>query len=132
MSKRPTAKKSKKKANSAASRRAKARRLIVRRKNQAAGADFPFETVVEVDAVRFHKDGTVDLFIEDADLPSLWNQPQRYYLLTFIESLQHYKDLMPNAELDLVASSGGKLILTNHPLPDSTPPAATPASAPSN
>jgi 4-amino-4-deoxy-L-arabinose transferase-like glycosyltransferase len=79
-----------------------------------------------------HAPGAPQVFIEDADLPALWNQPQRYYLLTFIESQQHYKDLMPNAELDLVASSGGKLILTNHPLPDSTPPAATPAIVPSN
>ena len=36
------------------------------------------------------------------------------------------------ATVDLVAESGGKLILTNHPLTSSAPPAPSPATAPSN
>jgi len=40
------------------------------RRNQEAGADFPFEQVVEVEAVRFHKDGTVDIFLEDSEIPA--------------------------------------------------------------
>lgn len=55
-----------------ASRKRKKNKL---RRNQEAGADFPFETVVEVDAVRFHKDGTVDLFLEDADIPAMVSAP---------------------------------------------------------
>ena len=40
------------------------------RRNKEAGADFPFEQVVEVEAVRFHADGTVDLFLEDSEIPA--------------------------------------------------------------
>src|SRR5262249_41814628 len=38
-----------------------------------------------------HAPGAPKVFIVDSQLPALWAQPQRYYLLTFIESLQHYK-----------------------------------------
>jgi 4-amino-4-deoxy-L-arabinose transferase-like glycosyltransferase len=79
-----------------------------------------------------HAPGAPVVFLVDSQLPAVWSQPQRYYLLTFAADLPHYQALMPGAELDVVASSGGKLILTNHPLTSSAPPAPSPAIAPSN
>ena len=79
-----------------------------------------------------HAPGAPAVFLVDSQLPAVWSQPQRYYLLTFAADLPHYQALMPGAELDVVASSGGKLILTNHPLTSSAPPAPSPATAPSN
>jgi 4-amino-4-deoxy-L-arabinose transferase-like glycosyltransferase len=78
-----------------------------------------------------HAPGAPEVFLVDSQLPDLWSQPQRYYLLTFAADLPHYQSLIQSADLIVVASSGGKLILTNHPLTSSTPP-PTAASAPSN
>jgi hypothetical protein len=43
-----------------------------RRRNQSEGegAEFPVGEVVDVEAVRFNKDGTIDVFIEDAEIPA--------------------------------------------------------------
>jgi 4-amino-4-deoxy-L-arabinose transferase-like glycosyltransferase len=79
-----------------------------------------------------HAPGAPEVFLVDSQLAAIWSQPQRYYLLTFAADLPHYQALMPGAELDAVAASGGKIILTNHPLTSSTPPAPSPAIAPSN
>jgi 4-amino-4-deoxy-L-arabinose transferase-like glycosyltransferase len=79
-----------------------------------------------------HAPGAPEVFIVDSQLPALWSRPDRYYLLTFMESLPHYKGLLPDGSVDIVAESGGKLILTNHPLTAYAPPASGPAIAPSN
>jgi 4-amino-4-deoxy-L-arabinose transferase-like glycosyltransferase len=79
-----------------------------------------------------HAPGAPEVFIVDAQLPGLWSRPERYYLLTFKESLPHYKALLPDGSIDVVAQSGGKLILTNHPLTAYAPGAPGPATAPSN
>ncbi|HTA52740.1 MAG TPA: glycosyltransferase family 39 protein [Candidatus Acidoferrum sp.] len=79
-----------------------------------------------------HAPGAPEVFIVDSQLPALWNRPERYYLLTFTESLPHYKALLPDGPIDVVAESGGKLILTNHPLTAYAPSAPGPAIAPSN
>jgi hypothetical protein len=78
-----------------------------------------------------HAPDAPEVFLVDAQLPALWGRPQRYYLLTFAADLPHYQELMPGAELEVVASSGGKLILSNHPLTAYAPPAPGPAIAPS-
>jgi hypothetical protein len=79
-----------------------------------------------------HAPGAPEVFIVDSQLPALWSRPDRYYLLTFMESLPHYKGLLPDGSVDIVAESGGKLILTNHPLTAYAPPPPGPAIAPSN
>jgi hypothetical protein len=79
-----------------------------------------------------HAPGAPEVFLTDSQLPALWSEPQRYYLLTFAESLPHYRALLADGSIDVVAQSGGKLILTNHPLTSSTPPPPSPAIAPSN
>ena len=55
-----------------ASRKRKAKkntRRRVRRNQEAGGAEVPFETLIDVEQVRFHKDGTVDLLFKDSELP---------------------------------------------------------------
>jgi 4-amino-4-deoxy-L-arabinose transferase-like glycosyltransferase len=79
-----------------------------------------------------HAPGAPNVFLVDSELPGLWNQPRRYYLLTFAADLPRYQALLPGADLAIVASSGGKLLLTNHPLTSSSPPAPSPATTPSD
>ena len=48
----------------------------------------------------------------------------RFYLVCAQTSLPRLQSLVGTANLDIVAKSGGKILLTNHPLPN----AATPGS----
>lgn len=43
-----------------------------RRRNQAGmeGADFPVGEVVDVEAIRINTDGTLDVFVQDAEIPA--------------------------------------------------------------
>jgi 4-amino-4-deoxy-L-arabinose transferase-like glycosyltransferase len=66
--------------------------------------------------------GAPDVFIDDAQFKSLWYEPQRYYLVAFRADLAHLEDLVGPDRLDIVAASGGKLLVTNHPLERSGPP----------
>jgi Dolichyl-phosphate-mannose-protein mannosyltransferase len=59
------------------------------------------------------------VFIDDAKFKDLWMAPERYYLLTFQADLPHYQQLVGAPELEIVAASGGKALLTNHPLASS-------------
>lgn len=60
--------------------------------------------------------GAPDVFIDDARLKQLWIEPQRYYLLAYAERLPEFEKLVGREHLTVVASGGGKLVLTNHPL----------------
>ncbi len=60
--------------------------------------------------------GAPDVFIGDSQLKSLWAAPQRYYLLAMAGTLPRVQELVKPSSLDLVMSSGGKLLLTNQPL----------------
>jgi 4-amino-4-deoxy-L-arabinose transferase-like glycosyltransferase len=75
--------------------------------------------------------GGPDVFIVDSQLPGLWNQPQRYYLLTFRADLPRYDALVGAGQVYVVAASGGKLLLTNHPLTSSASP-SSPGFSPSS
>ena len=70
------------------------------------------------------------VFIVDSQLPGVWSEPQRYYLLTFEADLPRYQSLVGPTEIYIVAASGGKILLTNHPL--TSVPLSRPASAPSS
>ncbi len=61
--------------------------------------------------------GAPDVFIDDTRFKSLWTEPQRYYLEAYRANLQQFEDLAGPSHLHFVAESGGKVILTNHPLP---------------
>ena len=53
------------------------------------------------------------LFIEDADLSRLWQQPQRYYLVLRDENVPHLLQVVPRDHLHLVADIGGKSLYSN-------------------
>jgi hypothetical protein len=75
--------------------------------------------------------GAPEVFVLPSELPALWNEPKRYYLLTFAADRPRYDALVGATQLYEVAASGGKLLLTNHPLTRSAPP-SSPASTPSS
>jgi 4-amino-4-deoxy-L-arabinose transferase-like glycosyltransferase len=60
--------------------------------------------------------GAPSVFIDAAQFKNLWLAPTRYYLLTFQSDLPRYEQLVGPAQLQTVAMSGGKALLTNHPL----------------
>lgn len=57
-----------------------------------------------------------DVFIDDGKFQQRWREPQRYYLLAYADRLDEFEKLVGREHLAVVASSGGKLVLTNHPL----------------
>jgi hypothetical protein len=61
--------------------------------------------------------GAPDVFIDDAKFATLWSGPARYYLVAPQTSLPRLEALVGAPNLDVVAEGGGKLLLTNHPLP---------------
>ena len=60
--------------------------------------------------------GAPNVFIDDAQFPHLWRTAQRGYLVAKQSALPRLEGLVGNAQLNVVAASGGKLLLTNHPL----------------
>src|ERR1019366_7590824 len=55
----------------------------------------------------------VDVFIEDKDLPRLWAQPERYYLVAEGPQLPRLAKLLGKSPIQ-VKQAGGKLLVTNH------------------
>jgi 4-amino-4-deoxy-L-arabinose transferase-like glycosyltransferase len=60
--------------------------------------------------------GAPDVFIDDAQWKTLWLRPERYYLAIKEESVGRLKKLVDAQAFIVVTESGGKLLLTNHPL----------------
>lgn len=73
--------------------------------------------------------GAPPVFIDEAHFKNLWLAPTRYYLLTFQSDLPRYEQLVGPAQLQTVATSGGKALLTNHPLASSAQANGLPSSA---
>lgn len=61
--------------------------------------------------------GAAHVFIDDSELKSLWSASGRCYLLTFRADLPRYQELLGADHLQTIMTSGGKLLLTNQPLP---------------
>jgi 4-amino-4-deoxy-L-arabinose transferase-like glycosyltransferase len=55
-------------------------------------------------------------FIDDSQLQTLWQQPARYYLFTKDDQVDHLASLVGKEHLIKVEVSGGKALLTNHPV----------------
>jgi hypothetical protein len=64
--------------------------------------------------------GTPDIFIDDARMQSLWRDADRYYLVAEDGQLPRISTVL-GQELNPVAHGGGKIVLTNHPLPNKAP-----------
>jgi 4-amino-4-deoxy-L-arabinose transferase-like glycosyltransferase len=60
--------------------------------------------------------GAPSVFINDARFRELWLQPERYYVIAWDSGVPALEELVGRDRLSVVATSGGKSILTNHPL----------------
>ncbi len=60
--------------------------------------------------------GAPDVFVDDAGWKTLWTGPDRYYLVITQKAAERLKALVAPELLTIVSQSGGKLLLTNHPL----------------
>ncbi len=66
--------------------------------------------------------GAPNVFIDDSQFRDLWLKPQRYYIVAQDSAVPRLEALVGRVQLDPVAESGGKVLLTNHPLASSAPP----------
>ncbi len=60
--------------------------------------------------------GAPDVFIDDAKFRSLWLNQQRFYIVATDSAVPRLEGLVGRAQLNMVTASGGKVVLTNHPL----------------
>ena len=60
--------------------------------------------------------GVPDVFIDDAQFKTLWLKPERSYIVAQQSVVPQLQSIVGAEELNLVAASGGKVILTNHPI----------------
>jgi hypothetical protein len=60
--------------------------------------------------------GAPDVFIDDAQFKNLWLKPERSYIVAKQNVVPQLESLVGAADLNLVAESGGKVVLTNHPI----------------
>ncbi len=58
--------------------------------------------------------GAPNVFIDDGQWKSMWLQPERSYLIVTSEASARLRQMVDPAAFITVASSGGKLLLTNH------------------
>ena len=61
--------------------------------------------------------GAPDVFIDDLQWKELWSAPERCYLVASQSAVPRLEKLAGPAGLHVVAQSGGKLVLTNQPVP---------------
>jgi hypothetical protein len=64
--------------------------------------------------------GAPDVFIDEARFAQLWRQPERYYLIAEKSQVGHFQQLTGAKDLRPLIESGGKVVMTNHPLPTNT------------
>ncbi len=60
--------------------------------------------------------GAPDVFIDDWQFKSLWLKPERSYIVAKQNVVPQLEALVGAADLNVVAASGGKVVLTNHPI----------------
>jgi hypothetical protein len=58
--------------------------------------------------------GAPDVFVTDAQLKNLWLGPERCYFVLNDSTIPQFEKLLGSAEVNSVASSGGKELLVNH------------------
>jgi 4-amino-4-deoxy-L-arabinose transferase-like glycosyltransferase len=71
-----------------------------------------------------YEPGAPDVFIGDAEFKEHWLEPQRWYMVTLDIDVDRLAGLVGRERLNVLASSGGKSLLTNHPLAAATSPRA--------
>jgi 4-amino-4-deoxy-L-arabinose transferase-like glycosyltransferase len=60
--------------------------------------------------------GVPDVFIDDAQFRDLWLRPETAYIVAKDSAVPRLENLVGHEQLHVLAASGGKLVLTNHPL----------------
>lgn len=65
--------------------------------------------------------GAPDVFIDKQQLHERWLTSERYYLALKGDQIPAFEELMGGERLNVVADSGGKLVLTNQPYPGTRP-----------
>ena len=66
--------------------------------------------------------GVPDVFIDDAQFKNLWLKPDRSYIVATQSVVPRLESTVGAEHLNLVAESGGKVLLTNQPLAGKGPP----------
>lgn len=66
--------------------------------------------------------GAPDVFISDEQFKDIWLKPQRAYIVARDSAKPRLEGLVGRNNLNLVAASGGKVVLTNHPIAVSVQP----------
>jgi hypothetical protein len=57
-----------------------------------------------------------NVFIDDSQFRELWQRPERYYLFAKNTAVGHLESLVGKDQLNTLGESGGKVLLTNHPV----------------
>ena len=60
--------------------------------------------------------GAPDVFIDDPQFKSLWLKPSRSYIVARQSAVPQLQSLVGTEHLNVVATSGGKVVLTNRPI----------------
>jgi 4-amino-4-deoxy-L-arabinose transferase-like glycosyltransferase len=60
------------------------------------------------------------VFIDDAKFKDLWLRPERWYIVADKTALTRFESLVGLEQLNVVILSGGKMVLTNHPFPETS------------
>ena len=60
--------------------------------------------------------GARQAFLRDSQFRDLWLAPERCYFLVFQSDLPRYEQIVAPVTFNTVATSGGKLLVTNKPL----------------
>jgi len=63
--------------------------------------------------------GAPNVFLSDEQFRELWSLPNRKYIFVRENAFAHLTQLVGSQRLHLVAASGGKMLLSNQPLPGS-------------
>ena len=58
--------------------------------------------------------GAPNVFIDDSQFKDLWLRPERSYIVARQSALPRLQSIVGSEQLDVVATSGGKVLLTNH------------------
>jgi 4-amino-4-deoxy-L-arabinose transferase-like glycosyltransferase len=61
--------------------------------------------------------GAPEVFIDDSKIATLWREPTRYYVVAEAAQLPRLGALLSSDQVSIVARSGGKVLMTNHPIP---------------
>jgi hypothetical protein len=63
-----------------------------------------------------------NVFPDDSQFRELWRSSERYYIFAKNTGVDHLESLVGKDQLNLLEESGGKVLLTNHPVPSLTLP----------